>query len=229
MAEQRLQQIFYTTIHIKKLIQNSPPKADQPRAEKLKNFRKGFTLIELLVAMFIFAMVMGGMVAVSVAGFRSYQKSRIIKIVTEDVGFAVNSITKDVRMGKIELPNVAYNASASDKIMITRNASQAKVCYLMTRGTGSDYLAVNDSVSSAASSCPAYSSAYKKIVDLSGTGMAFASNSGFRNQKTDAVSATKVRGWAEINLNIDNSGMDVDSIHVQTTVSSRDYGWEEVP
>jgi len=197
------------------------------RAGKIQNYRKGFTLIELLVAMFIFMMVMGGMVAVSVAGFRSYRKSKEIKTVTEDVGFAINSITKDVRMGKIESANVLIGSSPSTELFITRNSSQEKVCYLISRGTDNDYLVVNNSVSPTATSCPAYSSAYKKIVDLSGTGMKFDLTSGFRNQQTFPIPDPTIRGWAEINLNVESPGMETDSIHVQTTVSSRDYGWEE--
>ena len=189
---------------------------------------KGFSLIELIVAMFIFVMMMGAMVAVSVAGFRSYGKSKAIKTVTEDVGFAINSIAKDVRMGKIESDNVPITSSPSAELFITRNSSQEKVCYLLLRGTDNDYLAVNSSVSPTATSCPVYSSAYKKIVDLGGTGMKFDATSGFRNQKTDTISATKIRGWAEINLNIASPSMETDSIFVQTIVSSRDYGWEEL-
>lgn len=194
----------------------------------IKNSHQGFSLIELIVAMFIFVMMMGAMVAVSVAGFRSYGKSKAIKTVTEDVGFAINSIAKDVRMGKIESTNVSIVSSPSAELFITRNSSQEKVCYLFLRGTDSDYLAVNSSVSPAATSCPAYSSAYKKIVDLSGTGMTFDATSGFRNQKTAPIPSPTVRGWAEINLNIENPSMETDSIRVQTIVSSRDYGWEEL-
>ena len=39
-------------------------------------------------------------------------------------------------------------------------------------------------------------------------------------------------GWVEINLNIKSDAgkeMEADQINVQTTVSSRDYGWEETP
>lgn len=187
--------------------------------------RKGFSLIELLVAMSIFIMVMGAMIAVSVSGFQSYVKSKAIKNVTENVGFAINSIAKDVRMGLIG----STSATASDSLLVTRNRDQKKVCYLLSRGTNDDYLAVNESVSAAyISSCPPYSSDYKKIVNLSGTGMKFDTTSGFRSQKTAPVPNPTVRGWAEINLNIENPSMETDLIRVQTIVSSRDYGWDEL-
>lgn len=183
--------------------------------EKNKKNRKGFTLIELLVAMFILMVVMGGMVAVSVAGFRSYQKSRAIKRVLEDVGFAINSIAKDVRMGKIESADNT-GSPPSTSLAVVRNRDQVEVCYKIT----SSALGVCDS---ACGNC-------KSMVDLSDTDMAFdTATSGFRDQKTDTLSSPKIRGWVEINLNIEAPSMETDSIRAQTIVSSRDYGWEEVP
>lgn len=176
--------------------------------------KKGFTLIELMVAMFIFILLMGAMVAVSVAGFRSYGKSKAIKTVTEDVGFAINSIAKDVRMGKIESADNT-GSTPSSSLVVTLNRNQTKVCY---------------SVSAASLNiCDGSCGSCKSIVDLSGTDMTFDATSGFRNQKTAPIPNPTVRGWAEINLNIESPSMEKDSIQVQTIVSSRDYGWEEVP
>jgi len=196
--------------------------------------KKGFTLIELLVAMFIFIVIMGAMVAVSLAGFRSYIKSRAIKVVTEDVGFALNSIAKDVRMGKVENATGCIGTSLKDCLMITRNATQEKVCYRID----DKYLAVNKIPITMG--CPIYTDEdYNKIVDLSDTEMNFdTSTSGFYSCETDTsaidpstcftTASEKGRGWAEINLNIENPTMETDSISVQTIVSSRDYGWEEL-
>jgi prepilin-type N-terminal cleavage/methylation domain-containing protein len=178
--------------------------------------KQGFSLIELIIAMFIFVLLMGAMVAVSVAGFRSYGKSKAIKTVTEDVGFALNSITKDVRMGKIETNS--NTTPPSKQLIVTRNSSQEKVCYKIADDNKS--LGICDGTCAIAS-C-------KSIVDLSSTSMIFDGTSGFRNQKTEPISSPTVRGWAEINLNIASPSMETDSISVQTIVSSRDYGWEEV-
>ena len=180
-----------------------------------KNYHEGFTLIELLVSMFIFAVVMGGMVAVSVAGFRSYGKSKAVKTVMEDVGFAINSIAKDVRMRKIESDN-SNTSPPSKQLIITRNSTQTRVCYKIAADNKS--LGVCDGT---CGNC-------NKIVDLSGASMAFDSTSGFRNQQTAPIPNPTIRGWAEINLNIASPTMETDSISVQTIVSSRDYGWEEV-
>jgi len=185
-----------------------------------KNFRKGFTLIELMVAMFIFVLLLGAMVAVSVAGFRSYGKSKAIKTVTEDVGFAINSITKDVRMGKIEsADNTGSTPSAS--LVVTLNRNQKMVCYKISATLTSLDLCDSNSDCSTTSNC-------KSLVDLSGAGMTFDATSGFRNQKTAPIPNPTVRGWAEINLNIASPSMETDSISVQSTVSSRDYGWQNV-
>lgn len=185
-----------------------------PIEKKEKLFSKrGFSLIELIVAMFIFAMVMGAMIAVSVSGFRSYIKSKAMKTVFEDVGFAMNSMIKDIRMGRVE--SVSSPSAVQDQIIITRNSSQEKICYKIQASL--DSLDICDGT---CNSC-------KKMADLSGINMTFDTFSGFRNQRT--VSDSKIRGWAEINLNIESYSMDTDSIRVQTIVSSRDYGWDETP
>jgi hypothetical protein len=165
-----------------------------------------------MVSMFILVIVMGAMVAVSISGLRSYQKSKAIKTVTENLGYAVNSIAKEVRMGRIDSDDSISSVASS--LVITRNRDLTPVCYVLSE------TALNLCGGNCAANCTS-------IVDLSGTGMTLAASSGFRNQKTDI--AGDVRGWAEINLNVDRPGMETDSIFVQTTVSSRDYGWEEMP
>jgi Tfp pilus assembly protein PilW len=202
------------------------PEADPPMAEiqntrnKIQDASTGFTLIELMVAMLIFMLVMGAMVAVSVAGFRSYGKSKVIKTVTGDIGFAINSIAKDVRMGKIESTNTGSTPSSA--LIITRNNVQTIMRYEKTSTKLSSCECSKTTCKLSERSEP------KVLVDLTGTGMTFDATSGFRNQKTDTISATKIRGWAEINLNIENPTMEKDSIRVQTIVSSRDYGWDEL-
>jgi prepilin-type N-terminal cleavage/methylation domain-containing protein len=178
---------------------------------KLKD---GFTLIEMMVTMLILALVMAGMTAVSVAGFKSYQKSKAIKIVSEDIGFAINSITKDVRMGTITSTDVPISSSSpNSKLVISRNLTgNMSVCYMISNDRKS-----LDQCDSVCSNCD-------KMVDLSGSGMTFSDDSGFYNMATDnnAPVPNRIRGWAEINLNIENPTMEKDSIHVQSMVSSRD-------
>ena len=206
-----------------------------PQKNHKKN-KKGFSLIELIVAMFIFVMLIGAMVAVSVAGFRSYMKSKAIKTVFEDVGFAINSIAKDVRMGKIENyykvgigSTVPLNGGLKPYLVVSRNRG-GKVCYHLE----ATFLGIQEGID-AGNSCSSVPADYKKIVDLTGTNMAFDATSGFFSCPSTFGTATSCpavsisenrRGWAEINLNIENPTMETDSIRVQTIVSSRDYGWE---
>lgn len=164
------------------------------------------------------------LVSVFASTVRAYSKARAMKNIKENVDFAISSIAKDVRMGKIESADTGN--SLSTNFMVTRNHGQAKVCYRVTGTT-------LDICENAGSDCSICSSpgGYKSLVEL-GAGMSFV-NSGFYNQRTlplPPMSPT-IRGWVEINLNIamtSGQEMDSDSIKVQTVVSSRDYGWENM-
>lgn len=179
--------------------------------------KKGFTLIELMVAISIFAMVLVAMMAVFNSALGAYQKGRAVKKVMEDSQFALNSIAKDVRMGKIESDDHTASPPSSN-LKITRNRDQIMVCY-------------NIEASNKLEICDGNCTGCKSLVDLSETGMSFASTSGFRNEKTFPIppDTPTRRGWVEINLiiaMIAGQEMDADSINLQTIVSSRDYGWE---
>jgi len=208
---------------------------------KIKNSRKGFTLIELMVAIFIFSLITVAIVSVFVSTVTSYGKAKAIKTVKENAEFAMASIAKDVRMGKIVNPSAGYSVgSLKQYLMISRNRG-GKVCYYLDRTAGSSYVGVIAGVTNDAIACPnPLSSTYDKIMDLSGTGMNFGSTAGFYSCPTDMSTAEspclgpvaeKGRGWVEINLNIVSVAgkeMEADQINVQTIVSSRDYGWEEI-
>lgn len=185
-------------------------------SEKKKN-SKGFSLIELMVAIFIAAVIFTGIVAVFVSSTSSYQKSKAMKRIFENTQYALSLIVKDIRMGKIE----SGDGTLKSQLAITRNRG-GKVCYKVA----SDYLAVDDS----AGDC---TGAMKNLVDLNGTNMTFrTATSGFYSRPTDMASAAKMRGWAEINLEIipgAGKEMEAEPVRIQTAVSSRDYGWEEVP
>ncbi len=189
--------------------------------------KKGFSLIELIVAMFILVMVIAAMVSISITVFRSYQKARAIKTIMEDVGYTLNSIAKDVRMGKIEIGNSYADGSAKDYLLVSRNRG-GRVCYRINATT----VAVADIASG--NDCTLSSLTYTNIVNLLGTSLTFdLGKSRFRSCTTDkdgtgpaCNSATgKRRGWVEVNLDIENPSMETDAIKVQTIVSSRDYGW----
>ena len=201
--------------------------------------REGFTLIELMVAISIFSIILVGVLTISVSVLNAYQKAKAIKTVKENAEFAFSSIAKDVRMGKIESPftvgaiNHTNNGTTIDGYFaVTRNRNQEVACYHVI----GDYLGVTTGTPGTPvilPNCPPDGgNNYKKIVDLANTGMSFDSRfSGFYSMATNNISATKIRGWVEINLSIKadtGKEMEADQINVQTIVSSRDYGWAEV-
>ncbi len=202
-----------------------------------KDWKKagGFTLIELIVAIFIFSIITIAIVSVFVSTVTAYGKAKAIKTVKENAEFAMSSIAKDVRMGKIETTDsncIGNGGSPKACLMVTRNRG-GKVCYRVA----SNYLGIQESVSG--NTCSLNAADYKKIIDLSGESTTFnVPTSGFYSCPS-AVEipalcggvSEKRRGWVEINMNIlPNAGkeMEADQINVQTIVSSRDYGWEEV-
>ena len=175
------------------------------------------------MAIFILSLIMVSIVSVFVSTVKAYSKAKAMKNLKENIEFAISSIAKDVRMGRIE--STETGSSPSSSFMVTLNRSQVKVCYRITGTT----LDVCENAGSDCTSCP--SPGYKSMINLE-TGMSFV-NSGFYNQRTLPVppATPTIRGWVEINLNIAMTAgqeMDADSINVQTIVSSRDYGWENV-
>lgn len=216
-----------------------------PTNIRKKSNQTGLTLIELIVAIFIFSIITVAIVSVFVSVTRAHQKARSMKFVKENAEFAISSIAKDVRMGRIESPfrvggttHTNNGTSRDDYFAVSRNRNQAVVCYHVTgaylgvaAGTGGD-----TGPPLVLPSCPSDNGAnYDKIVDFSGTEMSFDTGAlgtaGFYSLPTDMNAPGMNRGWVEINLNIKmTSGkeMEADSINVQTVVSSRDYGWEDV-
>lgn len=199
----------------------------------LKKFKEsgGFTLIEILVAIFVFSLIAVSIVAVFVSSTAAYQKARAIKTVKENAEFSLSSIAKDVRMGKIEKNSSYSSGSRKSAFMVTRNRNQVKVCYVFSADNAK--LSVFENTTNCSDGTE------QVLVNLSGTGMEFKSGSGFYSCPS-AESTTDLgyyacpsvqelrRGWVEINLDIGSPSMETDEIKVQTIVSSRDYGWEEI-
>ena len=191
--------------------------------EKRRDSR-GFSLIELMVSIFILSIVLIAMVAVFAAVTRSYYKSKAIKSVTEDIQHAIGLIAKDVRMGSVK----SDSPSGSKFLKIRRSRNMGWVCYRIN----STKLELKDN---AVESTNCASATYNKtLVDLTGLNVTFnTTNSKFYSRKsvTDASPPNNRRGWVEINLDIRSSAgkeMEAEPIQIQTIVSSRDYGWEEV-
>ena len=193
-----------------------------------KREKRGFTLIELMVAIFIASVILVAMVAVFVSMTNAHVKSRAIKTVAENAQFALNSIAKDLRMGKIE--STYSDGLKQSRIVVARNTG-VKACYEI----GTDYLGLDETTGD----CVTTSPTSRKLVDLSGTGMVFGSNSKFYSCPSSLDIAApacpsgsgaggKRRGWFEANLEIlpqtAGTEMETEPIRIQTIVSSRDYG-----
>jgi prepilin-type N-terminal cleavage/methylation domain-containing protein len=189
--------------------------------------QKGFTLIELLVAILIFSLIIVGIMSVFVSASSSFRKAKVIKSLKENVEYAMNYIAKEVRMGRIDAAVGYSDGTASTRLIVERNIG-GKVCFEIN----ADYVGIDEGGTCAS---------FKRMVDMSGSGMAIdMSNSAFFSCPSTfgtpticpAVSdSVNRRGWVEINLNIvptGSIGMESDQINIQTIVSSRDYGWEDM-
>lgn len=195
---------------------------------KIKLNQRGLTLIELMISIFIFSVVLIGILTLSVSTMNSYNKARTIKITKESAEYAISLIAKDVRMGSISFDS-AYSDGTPQKAFLVKRNGGGEVCYLIS--------ADNKKLSACDSTC---SSCSLDIMDLEGTFSEFSSGTSFRScptdsSETEASSCTigdvtkKERGWVEMNLNIvpeTTYEAEGDQINIQTTVSVRDYGWE---
>ncbi|MFA5872116.1 MAG: prepilin-type N-terminal cleavage/methylation domain-containing protein [Parcubacteria group bacterium] len=208
------------------------PKKTKTIFWSIRQDSSGLTLIEIMIAIFIFSMIMAAMVALFVSSSGSYQKSRAIKNVMAEAQYAVNSISKDVRMGKIEKgqnvssPRPEADASREDYTMITRNTDNQKVCYFIDLTNG--FIGVQE-IEAPDTDCPA-SSGYKKMVDLAGTGLKFNSASGFWNVQTDLADSNEQHGGVFMFFYFeptDGNGMSNEEARIETYVAARDYGWRE--
>lgn len=186
------------------------------RGGKIKNSHKGLTLIELMISIFIFSIVLIGILTLSVSTMNTYAKARAVKNIKENAEHVLSLIAKDVRMGNIASEKVSY--PPAKELRLKRNRG-GDVCYKISNDNLKLSICNGD-----CSSCPT------DLINLDGSFSHFSGYTGFYSKSTD-TKVSKVRGWAEINLDIvPDAGkeMDADQINVQTTVSARDYGWEEI-
>lgn len=75
-----------------------------------KNENKGFTIIEAVVATSVFAMAITAIAGSFLAVVRADQKSRAVRLVTENGRFITEFLTREVRNGSIDYP--AYGGIA---------------------------------------------------------------------------------------------------------------------
>jgi prepilin-type N-terminal cleavage/methylation domain-containing protein len=193
---------------------------------------RGMTLIEIMIAILIFSIVMSAMVALFVSSSSSYQKSKAVKNVMAEAQFAINSISKDVRMGKIvkgqaSTPVPAASGAKEQYVMIIRNANNQKVCYYIDYDTSTGFIGSQDRTV-AQTDCSTTAADYTKLVDLNGTGLKINNSSGFSSKPTNLTSTTKEHGWVSIFFYFEPTsgiGMTNEDARIETYVAARDYGW----
>jgi prepilin-type N-terminal cleavage/methylation domain-containing protein len=195
---------------------------------------RGMTLIEIMIAIFIFSIIMAAMVALFVSSSGSYQKSKAVKNVITEAQYAMNSISKDVRMGKImqgqaSTPVPAADGAREQYVMIIRNTDNQKVCYYIDYSGSEGFIGVQERLTTD-TDCSIVAAGYRKIVDLKGTGLKFNSKSGFWSKPTDLAGANKNHGWVFIFFYFEPTsgiGLTNDDARIETYVAARDYGWAE--
>lgn len=91
------------------------------------NLNKGFTLVELLVATLIFTMVAVVSMGALLTTFGSAKNSRALRFAMDNVNFAIESMTRSIRMGTNYIC-----VEGGDDIQMIDNPDQTKDC---ERGT----------------------------------------------------------------------------------------------
>jgi len=170
--------------------------------------------------MLIFSLIAASIVAIFVSVANAYQKAKAITFVKDNADLTLSKMAKNVRMGKI----ISGDGSWQNYLIVQRNKDQVLVCY---KFTDDHTLSVFNNLNKDTPTDCLSGDSGRVLLDLGNTQMTFGSNSGFYARMTDS----QVRGSAEINLEINSNTeqeMSADKIEVQTTVSSRDYGWLEM-
>ena len=86
-----------------------------------KKQQKGFTLIELLVAISIFVVAITSITSIYIAIIRSQQKSNIQRLTSQDARYAMETITREVRMATGTDIEPAIRVAGKNLIIVTKN------------------------------------------------------------------------------------------------------------
>lgn len=78
-----------------------------PKQMACRKQRNGFTLIELLVAISVFVVVVTSASAIYIAIIRSQQKTNLQRLTSQDARYAMETITREVRMATGDVANPA--------------------------------------------------------------------------------------------------------------------------
>ena len=86
-----------------------------------KNSSRAFTLIELLVAISIFVAAVTSITAIYIAVIRSQQKSNLQRLVSQDARYALETITREVRMATGTNTAPAIKVEGNQLTIVTQN------------------------------------------------------------------------------------------------------------
>ncbi len=88
----------------------------------MKNKNNGFTLIELIIALAIFGLVIVSMAAVTVSVIKSQRKNFALQNIQEPARYILESMSKEIRMGRINSPD--SGGSQRDILNITNDKNE---------------------------------------------------------------------------------------------------------
>jgi len=101
---------------------------------KLQNNKKGFTLVEMMVAIAVFSIVMVTAMSALLNVIDANNKARSLKTAINNISFALEGISKDMRMGK------EYSCSEDGSNFIGDCTGGGKAILFKSSKTGTPYV-----------------------------------------------------------------------------------------
>lgn len=179
--------------------------------EKFQKNNRGFTLIELVVAISLFSVVMLGATAIAQEIFRSQQKSLAAKEVQESIRYALEAMSKEIRMASLDEgvcdlvdDDQVYSVSANEDKLYFKNQDDECVAYYLEQDIdGISRLTIDRNAASA----------YVTPSDMEISNLEFEINTVGSQSSVTMKMDVETLGRTE----------DVQKIKIQTTISSRSY------
>jgi len=162
--------------------------------QKSKKHNRGYTLIEILVALSIFVLVILSVVEITGLLLRAQRKAIAQQVLQENVRFALERMTKEIRMSKINTPS---GVSPSLNITAHKESGDINVTYALSSN---------------------------RLIRVAGGASAFLTSSAVSIKSLNfyVVNGLNQQPRATIVLKAETTD-GLAEIRVQTTISSRDY------
>lgn len=127
-----------------------------------KNRTKGFTLIEIMISTAIFSFVMVVAIGAFMSSSQSSKKSRALRVAMDNVNFAMDNITRDLRVGY----NYADNSPNSQISFSPYDGSIARRYFYLNTATNSVDVCDNALPPNPGASCSSLTSPEIEIKNL---------------------------------------------------------------